>query len=334
MNRREFIGRTTIGILAGAATSRPIIAMAQPSGVQRRIGLLMGFPEGDAQAQSYVAAMRQRLAGLGWVDNRNVQYIARWAGGDPEKTRIFAKEIASLAPGVIVTSTNQATEIMRQETSTIPIVFASLGDPVGSGLIESLNRPGGNVTGFPAFVDTMGGKWIELLKEIAPGTVRVGLIHHPGVAPHRGLLRAAQAAAPSLEVELEPLAVQNVEDIKSAITSFASKEHGALATASHAATYSNRGVIIRMAAENKLPTLFGEPIWIESGGLIAYGSDQLEMFLGAAGYVDRILKGANPAEMPIQLPTKFNLIINLKTAETIGIAVPPTLLARADRLIE
>ncbi len=334
MDRREFIGRGFIGIVTGAATAWPVAAAAQSAGTTRRIGVLMGFPEGDAQAQSYVASMRRRLEALGWFDNRNVQFVARWGGGDPEKTRIYAKEIAGLAPSVIVTSTNQATEIMRQETRTIPIVFASLGDPVGSGLIASLNRPGGNVTGFPAFVDTMGGKWIELIKEIAPGTARVGLIHHPAVAPHRGLLRAAQAAAPSLEVELLPLAVQNAQDITSAIASFASKENGALVTASHAVTYSNRNVIIRMAAERKLPTLFGEPIWIESGGLLSYGSDQLEMFLGAAGYVDRILKGADPAEMPIQLPTKFNLVINLKTAQAIGIAVPPTLLARADRLIE
>jgi putative ABC transport system substrate-binding protein len=330
MRRRDFIG---IGILGGVA-ALPLTALAQPSGAVRRIAVFMGFPEGDSQAQSYVAAMRQKLESLGWVESRNLQVTYRWAGGDPERTQAFAKEIVGLSPSVIVTSTNQVTEIMRRETKTIPIVFASLGDPIGSGLIASMNRPGGNVTGFPAFVDTMGGKWVELTREIAPGTTRVGFLHHPGVAPHRGLLRAAQAAAPSLDMEIVPMAVQDVGEIRSAIADFASAGRGALVTASHAVTYSNRNVIIDMAADHRLPTLFGEPIWIESGGLFAYGSDMLEMFLGAATYVDRVLKGSNPADMPIQLPTKFNLIINLKTAKAIGLTVPETLLARADRLIE
>lgn len=328
MRRRDFIAAF------GGAAVWPLSALAQQPGAMRRIGLLMGFPEGDVQAHSYVAAMRQKLESLGWVDNRNVQFTTRWGGGDPERTRTYAKELIGLSPDVIVTSTNQVTEIMRQETKTIPVVFASLGDPVGSGLVASMNRPGGNVTGFPAFVETMGGKWVELVKEIAPRTARIGLIHHPGVAPHRGLLQAAQAAAPSMEIQLVPLAVQNAGDIKAAIAGFASEGNGALVTASHAVTYSNRDIIIRMAADQRLPTLFGEPIWIESGGLFAYGSDQLEMFLGAATYVDRIMKGSKPAEMPVQLPTKFNLIINLKTAQAIGLAVPAALLARADRLIE
>lgn len=329
MRRRDFIG--TIG---GIAAGYPVAAFAQQSSAARRIAVLMGFPEGDSQAQSYVAAMRQKLESLGWVENRNLQIIYRWAGGDPERTQAFAKEIVGLSPSVIVTSTNQVTEIMRRETQAIPIVFASLGDPIGSGLIASLNRPGGNVTGFPAFVDTMGGKWVELIKEIAPATARIGLIHHPGVAPHRGLLRAAQAAAATLDIRIVPLAVHNADDIKSAISAFASEGTGALVTASHAVTYSNRHLIIDMAKDHGFPTLFGEPIWIESGGLLAYGSDQLEMFLGAASYVDQILKGSKPAEMPVQLPTKFNLNINLKTAQAIGLAVPATMLARADKLIE
>jgi putative ABC transport system substrate-binding protein len=328
MRRREFIAAL------GAMSALPLAAQAQRPGPMRKIAVLMGFPEQDAQAQSYVKAMRDRLASLGWVENRNVHFIYRWAGGDPDVTRAFAKELAQISPSVLVTSTNQVTEIMRRETETIPIVFASLGDPIGSGLVASLNRPGGNVTGFPAFVDTMGGKWVELVLEIAPRLARIGFIHHPGVAPHRGLLRAAEPAALSLGIQIVPIAVHNVDEIKSAITAFASGGAGALVTASHAVTYSNRDVIIGMAAEYKLPTLFGEPIWIESGGLLAYGSDQLEMFLGAATYVDQILKGSKPAEMPVQLPTKFNLIINLKTADAIGLVVPPTMLARADRVIE
>ena len=300
----------------------------------RRIAVLMGFPEGDARAQTYVLAMRQRLESFGWTDNRNVQIHLRWAGGDPEKTRAYAKELIGLSPSVIVTSTNQVTEIVRQETKTIPIVFASLGDPIGSGLVESLNRPGGNVTGFPAFVDEMGGKWLELMKEVAPRVTRIGFVHHPGVAPHRGLVRAAQAAAPALSHTLVPVAVLNPDDITQAIEKFAPGEPGALVTASHALTYSSRDLIIRLANTRHLPTLFGDPIFAESGALVSYGSDQLEMFTGAASYVDQILKGARPAELPVQLPTKFTLAFNLKTAQTVGITIPATLLARADLVFE
>ena len=327
MRRREFIA-------AVAASALPLAARAQQSSPIRRIGVLMGFPEGDTLAQSYVAAMRQRLAGLGWVENRNIQIVHRWGGGDPEKTRAFAKELVGMSPSVIVTSTNQATETMRQETQTIPIVFASLGDPVGSGLVASMNRPGGNVTGFPAFVETMGDKWLELMKEVAPRATRIGFIHHPGVAPHRGLVRAAQAAAPSLKINLVPLPVHNADEITAAITTFASGGYGGLVTGSHAVTYSNRDLLIRLAAQHRLPSLFGDPLFAESGALLSYGSDQAEMFLGAASYVDQILKGSKPAEMPVQLPTKFNFIINLKTAEAIGLIIPPAILARADRVIE
>jgi len=327
MRRRELIA-------AVAASAIPIAAWAQQPVPIRRVGVLMGFPEGDKLAQSYVAAMRQNLAGLGWLENRNILIVPRWGGGDPEKTRAFAKELAGMSPSVIVTSTNQATETMRQETQTIPIVFASLGDPVGSGLVESMNRPGGNVTGFPAFVETMGGKWLELMKEVEPRVTRIGFIHHPGVAPHRGLVRAAQAAAPRLKIDLVPLAVHNADEITVAITTFASGGYGGLVTGSHAVTYSNRDLLISLAAQHGLPSLFADPLFAESGALLSYGSDQMEMFLGAASYVDRILKGSKPAEMPVQLPTKFNFIINLKTAEAIGLTIPPVILARADRVIE
>jgi putative ABC transport system substrate-binding protein len=329
MRRRDFIG-----MFGGAAAAAwPLAALAQPASM-RKVAVLMGFPEGDSQAQSNVAAMRQKLASLGWVEDRNIQFSYRWAGGDPERTRVFAKEIVSLSPHVIVTSTNQATEIMRQETKTIPIVFASLGDPVGSGLVASMNRPGGNATGFPAFVESMGGKWLELIKEISPKTNRVGFIYHPGVAPHRGLLRAAQAAAPAFEMQIVPMAVQSSDDIRGVIAAFAAAGPGALAVASHALTFSHRDLITGMAAQQKLPVIAGDPIWAESGALLAYGTEQIEMFLGAAGYVDQILKGAKPAEMPVQLPTKFGLIINLKTAQAIGLPVPSAMLVRADRLIE
>ncbi len=296
--------------------------------------MLMGFNESDALVQSYVAAMRQRLAGLGWVENRNIQVVLRWGGGDPEKTRAFAKELVGMSPSVIVTSTNQATETMRQETQTIPIVFASLGDPVGSGLVASMHRPGGNVTGFPAFVEAMGGKWLELMKEVAPPATRVGFIHHPGVAPHRGLVRAAQDAAPLLKINLVPLPVHNVDEIRAAITTFAAGGYGGLVTGSHAVTFSNRDLLIRLATQYRLPSLFGDPLFAESGALMSYGSDQADMFLGAASYVDQILKGSKPEEMPVQLPTKFNFIVNLKTAAAIGLTIPPAIIARADKVIE
>jgi putative ABC transport system substrate-binding protein len=324
MQRRAFLsllGATLLPQSARAQQSIPVIGFLNP--VSR-------------DTYSFLAdAFGRGLAKAGFVDGRNVRIEYRWGDGDYARLGPMASDLASRGVTVLAATGDIASARAAQAaTRTIPTVFTIGGNPVTHGLVASLNRPGGNVTGFPAFVDTMGGKWLELLKEIAPRTTRIGFIHHPEVAPHRGLLRAAQASAPSLEIELAPLAVQNVNDIRSAITAFAAGGNGALATASHAVTYSNRNVIIGLAADHRLPTLFGEPIWIESGGLLAYGSDQLEMFLGAATYVDQILKGSKPAEMPVQLPTKFNLIINLKTAQAIGLPVPATLLVRADRLIE
>lgn len=330
MQRRDFIA------LIGCTTVMwPFAARAQQQvGKIQRIGVLMGFPEGDPHAQSYISAMRQKLESLGWVESRNIQIDYRWAGGDPEKARAFARELIGMTPSVIVTSTNQVTEIVRQETQNIPIVFASLGDPVGSGLVASLSRPGGNVTGFPAYVESMAGKWLELLKEAAPRLERVGFIFHPDVAPHRGLLSAAQSTAPSLKLKLLPLPVHDASEIAAAVTALGSEANSGLAVASHAVTFSNRDLLIRLATSNGLATVFGDPVFGESGGLLSYGSDPTEAFLGAASYIDLILKGAKPAEMPVQLPTKFNLVINLKTAQAIGLSIPNTLLIRADKVIE
>ena len=328
MRRREFI------TLLGGAAAWPVAASAQQSNSTRRMGVLMGFPEGDPYAQAYVLAMRQKLESLGWVEGRNIRIDYRWAGGDPEKARAFARELIGMTPSVIVTSTNQVTEIVRRETQSIPIVFASLGDPVGSGLVASLSRPGGNVTGFPVFVDAMGSKWLELLREVAPSVERVGFIFHPDAVPHVGLVRAAQSAAPSLNLKLIPLPIHDANEIVAAIKEFTSGVGGGLIVPTHAVTLSNRDLLISLATNNRLPTVFGEPIFAESGGLLSYGSDIAELFRGAASYVDLILKGAKPAELPVQLPTKFNLIINLKTAKVLGLTIAPTLLARADKLIE
>ena len=295
----------------------------------------MGFPEDDARGQAYAMAMRKKLESLGWVDGRNIRIDYRWAGGDREKARLFAKELIAMSPSVIVTSTNQVTETVHQETSTIPIVFASLGDPVGSGLVASLARPGGNVTGFPAFVvDAMGSKWLELLKEIAPRVKRIGFIYHPDAVPNVGLLRAVQSAAPSLNLRVTPLPVHDATEIKAVITAFAPGMDGGLVVASHAVTFSNRDLLIGLAASNQLPTVFGDLVFAESGGLLSYGSDIAALFEGAASYVDLILKGAKPAELPVQLPTKFDLVINLKTARALGLTVPATLLVSASKVIE
>jgi putative ABC transport system substrate-binding protein len=328
LQRRELI------TLLGGAAAWPLAARAQQPSSMRRVAVLMGFPEGDLHGQSYVLAMRQKLESLGWVENRNIRIDYRWAGGDPDKTRVLARELIGLAPSVIVTSTNQVTETVRRETATIPIVFASLGDPVGSGLVASIARPGGNVTGFPAFVEDMGGKWLEFMREIAPTVERVAFILHPDVAPHRGLLRAAQSVAPSMRINLLAYPVHDANEIAAAIKSFASGGSGGLVAAGHAVTYSNRDLIIGLALSNRLPTVFPEPIWAESGGLLSYGTDQAELFRGAASYVDLILKRADPAELPVQMPTKFDLIINLKTAQAIGLTVPETLLVRATKVIE
>ena len=294
----------------------------------------MGFPEGDPRGQVYVLAMQRKLESLGWIDGRNIRIDYRWAGGDREKARVFAKELIAMSPSVIVTSTNQVTETVQQETQTIPIVFASLGDPVGSGLVASLARPGGNVTGFPVFVEAMGSKWLELLKEIAPRVKRVGFIYHPDAVPNVGLLRAAQSAALSLNLRVTPLPVHDATEIKAAITAFAPGMDGGLVVASHAVTFSNRDLLVGLATRNQLPTVFGDLVFAESGGLLSYGSDIAALFEGAASYVDLILKGAKPAELPVQLPTKFDLVINLKTARALGLNVPATLLVRASKVIE
>jgi putative ABC transport system substrate-binding protein len=330
MRRREFL----IVLVGGMAASRALTLRAQPSNTTPRIAVLMGFPEGDPRGQAYIRAMRQKLESLGWVDGRNIRIDYRWAGGDREKARVFAKELISLVPRVIVTSTNQVTETVGRETQSIPIVFASLGDPVGSGLVASLARPGGNVTGFPVFVDEMASKWLELLKEIAPRVARVGFVFHPDAVPNVGLLRVARSTAPSLNLKLIPLPVHDATEIKGAVAAFASEANGGLVVATHAVTLSNRDLLIGLAAMNKMPTVFGDLIFAESGGLLSYGSDIAALFEGAASYVDLILKGAKPAELPVQLPTKFDLVINLKTAQALGLAVPRALLVSANKVIE
>jgi putative ABC transport system substrate-binding protein len=330
MRRRDFIT-----LLGGAAVAWPLTARAQQqAGKIRRIGVLMGFPEGDQHGQAFVAALRQGLQSLGWIEGSNVRIDYRWAGGDPEKARTFARELIAMTPDVIVPSTNQVTEIVRQETKSIPIVFAYLGDPVGSGLVLSIQRPGGNVTGFPVFVESMGSKWLELFREVAPRAKRAGFIFHPDAVPNVGLFRAAEAAAPSLKLNVIPIPVHNAAEIERGITAFSAEADGGLIVAVHAVTVSSRALIIDLAARHRLPAVYGDRNFTESGGLLSYGSNGADLFRRAASYVDLVLKGAKPADLPVQLPTKFELIVNLKTAKALGLDVPNTLLSTADVVIE
>jgi putative tryptophan/tyrosine transport system substrate-binding protein len=309
-------------------------ANAQQGAPIRKIAVLMGYPEGDPQAQAIVVALRQELQRLGWTDGRNVRIDTRWAGGDPGKARVFARELIGMAPDVIVSSTNQVTRIVQQETRTIPVVFAFVGDPVGSGFAMSLSRPGRNITGFANFDNSIGGKWIELLKEIAPRVERVGFIFSPDAAPNVGFFHAAESAAPALKIKLAALAVRDADDIEQSITAFASEPDGGLIVAPHAVTLGNGKMIIELALRHRLPVVYSDRYFAESGGLISFGNNSADLFRRAGSYVDLILKGAKPADLPVQLPTKFELVVNLKTAKALGLAIPESFLLRADQVIE
>jgi putative ABC transport system substrate-binding protein len=329
LKRREFI--TMAG---GAATAWSLSARAQQTERMRRIGVLMGYPEGDPQAQANVTALRRGLEHLGWIEGRNVQIDYRWAGGDPDKARTFARELIGMTPNVIVPSTNQVTRILQQETRTIPIVFAFVGDPVGSGFVASLARPGRNITGFANFENSIGSKWVELFKEIAPRAERVGFVFNPDAAPNVGFFHAAESAAPSLEIKLAALAVRDATDIEQDITAFTSQPNGGLIVAPHAVTLGSRKLIIELAARHRLPAVYSDRYFAESGGLVSFGNNTADLFRRAASYIDLILKGAKPTDLPVQLPTKFELVINLKTAKTLGLIISESFLARADEVIE
>jgi len=329
LKRRDFIT-----LFGGAAAAWPLAAQAKQAERMRRIGVLMGYPEGDPQAQANVTALLQGLQNLGWIEGRNVQIDYRWAGGDPDKAQTFARELIAMTPDVMVPSTNQVTRILQQETRTIPIVFAFVGDPVGSGFAASLARPGKNVTGFANFENSIGGKWVELLREIAPRAERVGFVFNPDAAPDVGFFHTAEAAAPSLGIKLAALAVRDATDIEQHIAAFASEPGGGLVVAPHAVTLGNRKLIIELAVRYCLPAVYSDRYFAESGGLVSFGNNTADLFRRAATYIDLILKGANPADLPVQLPTKFELIVNLKTAKTLGLTISESFLTRADEVIE
>ena len=328
MRRRSFIQ----GIAAFSAW--PLAARAQPADRMRRVGLLMGYREDDAEGQANLAAFRQGLQQLGWIEGRNIQIDIRWGGADPDKARGFAKELVAMSPDVIVPNTNLMMAILQKETHTIPVVFVYVGDPVGSGYVTNLARPGGNATGFSALDTAIGGKWLELLKESAPDVSRVAVILHPETPPNVGFLHAAEAAAPSLGVRVMALGAHNAAEIEGPVTKFAAEPNGGLIIAPHAVTLAFRDLIIGLAARYRLPAVYGFRVFATSGGLMSYGTRPPDIFRHGASYVDRILKGEKPGDLPVQAPTKYKTVLNLKTAKTLGLDVPPTLLARADEVIE
>ena len=299
----------------------------------RRIGVLLPAAADDTVYQSRTAAFLRGLQQLGWVDGANVRIDTRWAAGDAD-LRKYAEELIALGPDVVMAFTSAAVPPLQQLTRAIPIVFAIVADPVGAGYVESLARPSGNVTGFTTFEYALGGKWLELLKEIAPRTATVAVLRDPAIAAGPAEYGAIQAVAPSLGVALRPIDLRNADEIERAITVFAASSNGGLIITGSAGATTHRELIIALAARHRLPAVYYARYYVTGGGLISYGSDILDQCQRAAGYVDRILKGAKPADLPVQAPTKYELAINLKTAKTLGIEVPPTLLARADEVIE
>ena len=328
MRRREFIT-----LLCGAAAAWPFAARAQQGESVRLVGVLMPNPEGDAEGQANVAALRRGLQDLGWTEGRNIHFEIRWAAGNPDKARSFAKELIGMKPDLIVPSSNLVTSIMQQETHIIPMVFINVGDPIGSGFVASVAQPGGNLTGFAVLETAIAGKWVELLNEVAPQVSLVGFILHRETPANVGLLRAAEAGAPA-GVKVIALGVHNSGEIERAVTEFAAESNGGLIAAPHAITLANRDVIIELAARYRLPAVYAFLDSATKGGLCSYGVDSIELFRQGASYVDRILKGAKPADLPAQFPTKYELVVNLKTAKALGLALPPRLLARADEVIE
>jgi putative ABC transport system substrate-binding protein len=318
----------------GGAAAWPRGARGQQHGQMRRIGILLPATANDAQYQARVGAFLQALALLGWTIGRNVQVDTRWATANVAEVRRHAAELVALAPDVIFAHGGGPVAAVQQATHTVPIVFPIAGDPVGSGLVDSLARPGGNATGFLEFEYSMAGKWLELLKEIAPSVNRAAVLRDTSLGTGAGQFAAIQAVAPLLRIEVIPVNVQKAAEIERAIATFARSSNGGQIVTGGGATQLHRDLIITLAARHKLPAVYNERTFAAGGGLISYGPDYLDQYRLAAGYVDRILKGEKPADLPVQAPTKYELVINLKTARALGLDVPATVLARADEVIE
>ncbi len=331
MRRREFIT-----LLGGTALAWPLAARAQQPDRVRRIGVLMGYAESDSEAQAHIAAFREGLQKLGWTEGRNTRIDTRWAApDDPESMRRFAKELVALQPDLILSNTTPTTTALLQQTRTIPIVFAIVADPIGSGFIASFRRPGGNVTGFIFTEPTMAGKWLEMLKEIAPHVARVAMLFNPVSATYAEYwLNPFKAAAASFAVEAIATPVRDRSELESVIAAQAREPNGGLIVMPDSFTDAHRVEITSLAARYRLPAIYPFRFFAEVGGLLSYGVDRTDNFRRAATYADRILKGEKPSELPVQAPVKFELVINLKTAKALGLEIPPQLLARADEVIE
>jgi len=329
MKRRAFIS-----LLGGAVVAWPLAARAQQRERMRRIAVLWPLAADDPISQARNAAFLQALQQLGWTVGQNIQIEHRWSAGNDETTRRFAAELAALVPEVILASGSAATGPLLQVTRTVPIVFAIVPDPVGAGFVDSLARPGGNATGFVSFDYGISGKWLEPLKEIAPGVRRAAVLRDPAITAGIGQWGAIQTAAPSLGLEVSPLNVRDAAEIERAVTAFARSSNGGLIVTGSALSNIHRNLIITLAARSRLPAVYFERFFVIAGGLISYGPDFLDQYRRAAVYVDRILKGEKPADLPVQAPTKYVLAINLKTAKALRIELPTSILLRADEVIE
>src|SRR6516164_640749 len=328
MRRREFI------TLLGGTAAWPLAARAQQRERMRRIGVLMSTTADDPEGQARIAAFHQGLQELGWTVGRNARVDVRWGAFDADSSRHYATELVALAPEVIVATASAAMGALQQMRTGVPIVFVSIIDPVGAGFVERLARPGGNVTGFALFEYSLSAKWLELLKEIAPGVTRAAVLRDTAIGSGVGQYAIIQAVAPSLGVELRPIDLRNPGEIERGVVAFAREPNGGLIIVGAPPGAVHRDLIITLAARHRLPAVYPYPYFAHSGGLVSYGPDVVSHFRRAAGYVDRILKGEKPADLPVQAPTKYELTINLKTAKALGLTVPPTLLARADEVIE
>jgi putative ABC transport system substrate-binding protein len=328
MKRREFI------TLLGGTAAWPLAARAQESDRVRRIGVLMPLAADDLEAQARITAFVQGLQQLGWTDGRNARIDTRWAAGNADDTRKHAAELVALAPDVILATGSATVAALQQATRTVPIVFVQIADPVGSGLVESLARPGGNATGFTLFEYGLSGKWLELLKEIAPGVTRAAVLRDASIPGGTGQLGAIQSVASSFGVELRPIGVRDAGEIERAVTAFAHGSNGGLIVTASVLANVHRDLLITLAARHRLPAVYSDRVFVTGGGLISYGPYRVDQYRRAADYVDRVLKGEKPADLPVQAPTKYETVINMKTAKVLGLTVPAALLATADEVIE
>ena len=326
MKRREFVS------LLGGAVAWPLGARAQER--VRRIGVLMSLAEVDPETKRRIGAFLERLRQLGWADGGNAQINYRWSGGNPNDIRRYAAELAALAPDVILATGSVTVGPLLEVTRTVPIVFVQVPDPVAAGFVDSLARPGGNATGFVNFEYGMGAKWLELLKQIAPAVTRVGVLRDPALAVGAGQYGAIQSVAPSLAMEASPINLRDAGEIERGIANFARVPNGGLILTGGALGIVHRDLIVTLAARYNLPAVYIDRYFAEGGGLISYGPDSIDAYRRTAAYVDRILRGDKPANLPVQLPVKYDLVINLKTAKALGVAVPSSLIARADEVIE